>query len=477
LKFVTILPINQKSLSSQPNKCCTFNYSNNKYLKQWTTIQVRIETLTSFLNLDNTFKNYNKGYNEGNNYRGNSNNYGGNGSNYQADSRSNNKYYSNYNNNRQNSGKYNDWNQSSDNQQSGNYRNNYNNSENEGFKERTETSQLPSQVKNQSSQYDSTPTQWAYRYNRNGYIRNHILSEDEEMFLEHQEHLKKNKTFDFTLLEAMKLSIYFQNKEIPPEEDLKKFSQLTFHKKLKGNLDKMGYDLMTPIQRCVVPFISQGSDVMGCSQTGSGKTIAFLGPIISQMFEEGPPKKEVGISAPVCLILVPTRELADQIFKEARKLLHTSGVSVVKVYGGVPHDSQIKEIKYGADILVATPGRLIDFLDRNMITLSMVRYFIIDEADRILDMGFEDQLRDIVFNKDMPDKSIRQNLMFSATFPPEVREISKKFMNEYYFVTNNLEFSANENIDQTLHYVEENNKILKLHEILQKIKGSVISKN
>jgi ATP-dependent RNA helicase DDX3X len=166
--------------------------------------------------------------------------------------------------------------------------------------------------------------------------------------------------------------------------------------------EKLTYDIMTPIQRSVTPHINAGKDVMGCSQTGSGKTIAFLTPIINKLLETGPPAEDKnlkgGVSAPLCLILVPTRELAEQIYKEARKLTHMTGISVVKVYGGVGYDTQVGDIYDGCDILVATPGRLIDFIGRGRIVLSYVKFMVIDEADRILDMGFEDQLKAIMYD-------------------------------------------------------------------------------
>ena len=156
---------------------------------------------------------------------------------------------------------------------------------------------------------------------------------------------------------------------------------------------------MTPIQRKVVPLINNGSDIMGCSQTGSGKTISFLSPVIDIMLKKGPPSDKQlkpGVSAPLCLILVPTRELAEQIYKEARKLCYRTGIIVAKVYGGVGYDPQKMALEDGCDILVATPGRLIDFLNKQNIKLNEVRHLVIDEADRILDMGFEDQLNSII---------------------------------------------------------------------------------
>lgn len=138
----------------------------------------------------------------------------------------------------------------------------------------------------------------------------------------------------------------------------------------------------------------------------------------------------------------------------------------------------LRELKYGCDILVATPGRLLDFIESGLITLKTVKYFIIDEADRILDMGFEPQLNKIAFEVDMPDKVERQNLLFSATFSDDIKVLAKRFMNEYYFIStykdNNA--NANANIKHILMYCTDDQKSLKLHMILQQVQGSVISK-
>ena len=128
------------------------------------------------------------------------------------------------------------------------------------------------------------------------------------------------------------------------ETELKKFSDIGLNSKLKDNLDRMGFDAMTPIQKIVVPYLMDKKDVMGCAQTGSGKTVALLAPIINNILLEAPPKSDVdlqyGVSAPIALILAPTRELSEQIYKEGRKLLHKTGILAVKVYGGVPIDTQ-----------------------------------------------------------------------------------------------------------------------------------------
>jgi superfamily II DNA/RNA helicase len=177
----------------------------------------------------------------------------------------------------------------------------------------------------------------------------------------------------------------------------------------------------------------------------------------------------------VTLILVPTRELSEQIWREARKIISGTGINVIKIYGGIPHDGQIRDLKAGSDILVATPGRLIDFLESKLVSLSAVKNLIIDEADRILDMGFEVQLNKIIFEFDLISKEKRQNLLFSATLSNEVRKIALKFMNEYYFVSTYKDSNANVNIKHVLVYSADDQKELKLHNILQQIQGSVIS--
>jgi len=319
---------------------------------------------------------------------------------------------------------------------------------------------------------------WKYRYGRNGHIRSAVITEDEELFKEHVDLINKKKSLGReTDVNSQEFGIYYQGKQITEKPKKEYFKEYELDKILLENLEKMKFDKMTQIQKLVIEYLINGNDVMGCAQTGSGKTIAFLLPIVNKMIKKGPPEVssyKKGVSAPVTLILVPTRELAEQIFKEARKLISLSGINVVKVYGGVPQDSQIRELKFGCDILVATPGRLLDFMDRGLVTLSAVENFIIDEADRLLDMGFEPQLKRIACQSDILTREKRQNLMFSATFTNEIKEIAKGFMNEYYFISTYRESNANENIKHILVYSNEDQKCYKLHMILQSIQGSVI---
>jgi superfamily II DNA/RNA helicase len=346
--------------------------------------------------------------------------------------------------------------------------------------------QQPQQNKFRTFKENPNVTEWYYRYGRPGFIRSSILEEDEVLFKEHNENLKQKQRFDFDNLSHETIKIFYQEEEISTNHNNDNitindsFHKLNIDKQIMNNLIKMQYDLMTPIQKYIIPYVLNKKDCLGCAQTGSGKTIAFLVPIVSLMLKEGCPKEKMQYnycSYPVCLIIVPTRELAEQIYKEARKVIHKTGIIVTKVYGGVPCDSQIRELKQGSDIVIGTPGRLLEHIERRYLNLSMIQYLVIDESDRMLDMGFEDQMKSIVFNNQMTDKTKRNNLMFSATIPQNVLSISNKFMNESYLITSSNKDdigNANSNVTQIIEYVEDNDKILKLHEIFQQIQGNAI---
>jgi ATP-dependent RNA helicase DDX3X len=160
-------------------------------------------------------------------------------------------------------------------------------------------------------------------------------------------------------------------------------------------------------------------------------------------------------------------------------LLTNTGINCVKLFGGVPHVDQIREMKPGAEIVIATPGRLIDYVKRGTIVLNYIQFLVLDEADRMLDMGFEKQLSEIVFLYQMPDKSKRQSLLFSATFSNEVCVSANNYIKDYLIASTNINLndnSGNKNIEQHFIFCEENNKLSKIHEILQSVKGKVISK-
>jgi len=203
---------------------------------------------------------------------------------------------------------------------------------------------------------------------------------------------------------------------------------------LVRNIGLMNYERPTPIQKHALPLALLGHDLMCCAQTGSGKTCAFLLPICSALGNEGAaPAASIGASTlPRCVVMAPTRELASQIHLEAQKLCNRSGLRPVVVYGGADQRKQIRELAFGVDIIVATPGRLTDFVDRAIVSLSSVAFLVLDEADRMLDMGFEPQIRRIVEQADMPPKERRQTMLFSATFPP-VRNNLRHFAVKMHF--------------------------------------------
>jgi ATP-dependent RNA helicase RhlE len=177
-----------------------------------------------------------------------------------------------------------------------------------------------------------------------------------------------------------------------------------------------GYTAPTPIQARAIPLCLAGRDVMGLAQTGTGKTAAFTLPILSRLI--GGPKR---LRA---LILTPTRELCQQVDESFRKYGVHTAIEVAPIYGGVAYDPQVRALRAGVDVLVATPGRLIDHLERRNASFDMVEILVLDEADRMLDMGFAPQINRIV----AAIPSYRQTLLFSATMPPEVEALARKYL-------------------------------------------------
>jgi ATP-dependent RNA helicase DDX3X len=166
------------------------------------------------------------------------------------------------------------------------------------------------------------------------------------------------------------------------------------------------------------------------------------------------------------LILAPTRELVSQIHDEARKFAYRSWVRPAVVYGGADIHTQLRQIERGCDLLSATPGRLVDLIERGRVSLAHIRYLVLDEADRMLDMGFEHQIRRIVQGEDMPGTQERQTLMFSATFPRDIQILAKDFLKEYVFLSVGRVGSTSENITQKIEYVEDQDKRSVLLDIL-----------
>ncbi len=200
------------------------------------------------------------------------------------------------------------------------------------------------------------------------------------------------------------------------------FKDLNFESTLDEALDAMGFKEPTPIQTLAIPKILENKDMIACAQTGTGKTAAFVLPILNKLAEN--PNKSGKINT---LIIAPTRELALQIDQQIEGFAYFTGVSSLPVYGGGDSGSwgqQKSALTKGADIIIATPGRLISHIQMGYVDLKHVKHFILDEADRMLDMGFFDDIMSIYSN--LPEK--KQNLLFSATMPPKIRQLANKIL-------------------------------------------------
>lgn len=228
------------------------------------------------------------------------------------------------------------------------------------------------------------------------------------------------------------------------------FKELGFVAPLLEGLDAMGFETATPVQEQAIPFILDKKDVLACAQTGTGKTAAFLLPILNRLTEE----PHEGIDT---LILEPTRELAVQVDQQLEGFSYFTPVSSIAVYGGRDGQSMEQEkraLKGGADIIVATPGRLIAHINLGYVDLSTIKCLILDEADRMLDMGFIQDIRGII-NKTPKN---RQTLLFSATMPTKIRTLSKQIMNKPEEVNIAVSKPA-EKIIQGIYEVEDGVKI------------------
>ncbi|TGO17104.1 hypothetical protein BPAE_0450g00050 [Botrytis paeoniae] len=258
-------------------------------------------------------------------------------------------------------------------------------------------------------------------------------------------------------------------------EPVLKFTNPPLDDHLIKNIELAHYKVPTPVQKYSIPIVMGGRDLMACAQTGSGKTGGFLFPILSQAFQTGPspvPANAAGSfgrtrkAYPTSLILAPTRELVSQIYDESRKFAYRSWVRPCVVYGGADIGSQLRQMERGCDLLVATPGRLVDLIERGRISLQNIKYLVLDEADRMLDMGFEPQIRRIVEGEDMPGVQNRQTLMFSATFPRDIQMLARDFLKDYVFLSVGRVGSTSENITQKVEYVEDIDKRSVLLDIL-----------
>ncbi|XP_011604374.1 ATP-dependent RNA helicase DDX3X-like isoform X12 [Takifugu rubripes] len=290
----------------------------------------------------------------------------------------------------------------------------------------------------------------------------------------------RNERLEHELFSGSNTGINFERYDDIPVEatghncphHIESFQDLDLGEIIMGNIALSRYTRPTPVQKYAIPIIKSKRDLMACAQTGSGKTAAFLLPILSQIYTEGPGEALNAAKAsgqengkygrrkqfPISLILAPTRELALQIYDEARKFSYRSKVRPCVVYGGADIGQQIRDLERGCHLLVATPGRLVDMMERGKIGLDYCNYLVLDEADRMLDMGFEPQIRRIVEQDTMPHKGIRHTMMFSATFPKEIQILARDFLEDYIFLAVGRVGSTSENITQKVVWVEESDK-------------------
>lgn len=245
---------------------------------------------------------------------------------------------------------------------------------------------------------------------------------------------------------------------------IKAFEDCGFSQQLMNAITKQGYEKPTPIQCQALPIVLSGRDIIGIAKTGSGKTAAFVLPMIVHVMDQPELAKEEG---PIGVICAPTRELAHQIYLETKKFAKSHGIRVSAVYGGMSKLDQFKELKSGCEIVVATPGRLIDMLKIKALTMSRATYLVLDEADRMFDLGFEPQIRSIV-GQIRPD---RQTLLFSATMPRKVEKLAREILSDPIRVTVGEVGMANEDITQLVHVIPSDSE--KLPWLLEKLPGLI----
>jgi ATP-dependent RNA helicase RhlE len=234
----------------------------------------------------------------------------------------------------------------------------------------------------------------------------------------------------------------------------KTFADLGLHPALLAALRDAGYDKPTPIQTQVIPIAMAGADVMGAAQTGTGKTAAFALPLLNRIAAHANTSTSPARHPVRALILTPTRELAIQVWESVRLYAKHLPIRSTVVYGGVNIDPQIAELRRGIEVVVATPGRLLDHMHNKSLSLGQVEMLVLDEADRMLDMGFMPDLKRIL--SALP--SSRQNMLFSATFPEEIRKLADAFLHQPQMIQVARSNATAENVRQVVHPVHHERK-------------------
>ena len=252
-------------------------------------------------------------------------------------------------------------------------------------------------------------------------------------------------------------------KDVPVLPDKKRFLDFPLPEAIQFGIQNMNFEYCTPIQEQALPELLAGRDLGGKAQTGTGKTAAFLLAAFTRIAND--PQPERADATPRVLVLAPTRELAIQIHKDAEAINVFADFTNVVVFGGMDHDKQRKSLQQKIDILAGTPGRIIDYVRSGALDLSKVELLVIDEADRMLDMGFIPDVRRIVAQ--LPEKGVRQTMLFSATLEPEIMRLAQSFLHEPVMVETEPEQVVGATIEQTFYSVAGSEKLAMLLYIIK----------
>lgn len=236
------------------------------------------------------------------------------------------------------------------------------------------------------------------------------------------------------------------------------FTKLNLIPPINKAIQKAGYTAPTPIQQQSIPHILKGSDLIGCAQTGTGKTASFAIPVLQLLHEKQTSHKNIR-----ALVLTPTRELAIQVSDNFKMYGSFLPLKLLEIFGGVPQGNQVTAIKKGVDILIATPGRLLDLMNQGLVNISQIEILVLDEADRMLDMGFVNDVKKIL--KKVPVK--RQTLFFSATMPTDIRKFAQSILNNPKEINVTPVSSTAQTVKQSVYFVEKTKKLDLLVRILQ----------
>lgn len=236
------------------------------------------------------------------------------------------------------------------------------------------------------------------------------------------------------------------------------FKELNLIPPINKAIQKVGYTAPTPIQQQSIPHILKGNDLIGCAQTGTGKTASFAIPVLQLLHEKQTSHKNIR-----ALVLTPTRELAIQVSDNFKMYGSFLSLKHLEIFGGVPQGNQVTAIKKGVDILIATPGRLLDLMNQGLVNISQIEILVLDEADRMLDMGFVHDVKKIL--KKVPVK--RQTLFFSATMPTDIRKFAQSILNNPKEINVTPVSSTAQTVKQSVYFVEKTEKLDLLVRILQ----------